>query len=114
MFRHVVGKALRSVAIVLATAIPAGLAAQNGQITGTVTDRETGAPLATVQVYLQGTSVGGLSNATGSFSLANVQPGTYTVIAQRIGYSEARQAGVAVTPGATVSLNLSLSPAVLA
>ena len=103
LFRHVVGKTLWSLAIAFAIAIPTSLLAQNGQVTGTITDRDTGAPLATVQVYLQGTSIAGLSSATGTFSLANVPPGTYTVIAQRIGYTQTRQADVAVRAGVSRS-----------
>jgi TonB-linked SusC/RagA family outer membrane protein len=98
----------------LVMAIPAGLQAQNGQVSGTITDRESGGPLSTVQIFVQGTSLGTLSTATGTFSIGNVPPGTYTVIAQRIGYSEARQTGVSVTPGSTTSLSLTMSPAVLA
>jgi TonB-linked SusC/RagA family outer membrane protein len=110
-----VGKLLRIVSLLSITAIlPSQLTAQAaGRVAGTVTDRETLAPLATVQVFLQGTSIGGLTNASGAFAIANVPPGTYTVIAQRIGYSEARQEGVVV--GADpVTLTFTLAPAVLA
>ena len=100
--------------VLLTSSLPAGTAAQNGQVTGTVTDAETGAPLPTVQVYLQGTSHGGLTSATGTFSLANVPAGTYTLIAQRIGYQQGRQANLTVAPGATATANLQLLPAVLA
>ncbi len=106
---------LRSIVwILVLSATPTIVAAQASQITGTVTDAGTGAPLPTVQVYIQGTSIGGLSSSTGTFNLANVPPGTYTVIAQRIGFLEARQTGVAVAAGATVSLNFSMNQAVLA
>ena len=111
------GKIVRTGSVLTAllmAAIPLGAAAQNGQVTGTVTDAETGSPLATVQVFIQGTTIGGLTSATGTFSLANVPPGTYTVVAQRIGYTEARQANVAVTAGGTASLTFRMSPAVLA
>jgi len=97
----------------VALALPADASAQNGQVSGTVTDRETGGPVATVQVYLQGTSIGGLSGATGTFNLSNVPPGTYTIIAQRIGYQEVRQGAVQVATGATTSSPLTMSPSVL-
>jgi TonB-linked SusC/RagA family outer membrane protein len=108
---------VRLVKYVLITVValaPARLVGQTGRINGTVTDRDTGQPLATVQVHLQGTSIGGLSNATGVFSIANVPAGTYTVIAERIGYSEERQTGVAVTAQTPVNLTFSMAPAVLA
>lgn len=86
-YQRVVSKYLRLMGVVVAMAVPGGLAAQaTGTVSGTATDRETGAPLPTVQIYLEGTQFGGLSTATGTFTLSNVPPGTYTVIAQRIGY----------------------------
>ncbi len=114
-YQRVVSKYLRLMGVVVAMAVPGGLAAQaTGTVSGTATDRETGAPLPTVQIYLEGTQFGGLSTATGTFTLSNVPPGTYTVIAQRIGYTETRQTGVSVSAGETTSLSLSLGPAVLA
>jgi TonB-linked SusC/RagA family outer membrane protein len=66
-----------------------------------------------VQVYLQGTSHGALTGQGGRFTLSDVEPGSYTVVAQRIGYQESRS-DVNLAPGATVTVNLTLAPAVLA
>src|SRR5690606_24955833 len=86
--------------------IPLAAEAQNGRITGTVTAGDTGEPLGSVQVYVAGTSVGSLSNAVGAFALENVPPGTYTVVAQRIGFQETRQENVSVSGGGTTTLSL--------
>jgi hypothetical protein len=101
VYRQDVWKYLRVLAIATIAIVTAGqAAAQNtGTIAGTVTDGETGGPLATVQIFLQGTQFGSLSTSTGTFTLNNIPPGTYTVIAQRIGYTEARQTGVTVSAG---------------
>jgi TonB-linked SusC/RagA family outer membrane protein len=115
MLRHFVRSCWRVVAATaLAAAIPLGAQAQGGTVTGTVTDAETSAPLSTVQVAIQGTSIGALTSAQGEFSLTNVPPGTYTILAQRIGYQEARQTSVTISAGSTTTVNLSMSPAVLA
>jgi TonB-linked SusC/RagA family outer membrane protein len=102
------------VAVGLIVAAPGRVQAQNGTLTGTVTDQNTRGPLSTVQVYLLGTSRGGLSGPDGRFTLTDVPPGTYTVVAQRIGYQEARQTGVVVGGGQTATVSLSMSPSVLA
>jgi CarboxypepD_reg-like domain len=68
-----------SAALALA-AIPLALEAQTGQITGTVLDAETQAPMGTVQVFLQGTSHGALTGQDGRFTLSDVSPGRYTLV----------------------------------
>lgn len=87
---------------------------RNGRITGVVFAAQTGAPLSSVQVYLAGTSIGSLSSSTGTFSLENVPPGSYTVVAQRIGFQETRRDGVSVSDGSTTTLNLTMNEMVLA
>src|SRR5262245_5654923 len=46
----------------------------SGRIAGTVTDAESGRPLAGAQVYLDGTTVGVLTSSEGRYTLANVRP----------------------------------------
>lgn len=106
----------RIVGLVIAPVlVPAVVSAQQfGTVTGTVRDGETGAPLPTVQVFVQGTSEGGLTSPSGVFTLENVPPGTHTIVARRIGYQEARQEDVAVGAGQQVVVDLMLAPAVLA
>ena len=80
--KTVLGSFIGAVFIAVA---PITAEAQVGQITGTVRDQDTGGPLATVQVYLQGTSRGTLTDQNGRFVLGDVPPGSYTLNAQRIG-----------------------------
>jgi TonB-linked SusC/RagA family outer membrane protein len=100
-------------ALVLAAAIPVGVQAQAGTLTGTITDESTGGPLSTVQVFLQGTSRGGLSGPDGRFTLTDVPPGNYTLIANRIGYQEARQTDISVAAGQVTTVNIAMSGQVL-
>jgi hypothetical protein len=52
-----------SLVLLLLSAVPA--LAQNGKLTGVVTDQQTGAPLAGVQVFLEGTGRGTLTQENG-------------------------------------------------
>jgi TonB-linked SusC/RagA family outer membrane protein len=87
---------------------------QAGQIRGTVTNQETAQPLGAVQVYLEGTSRANITRADGTYVLTDVPPGTYTMVAQIIGYQQTRRQNVQVGPGATVTVNFQLPPTVLA
>ena len=61
------------------------LAAQTGTVTGTVTDANTGEPIATVQVHIPELQLGMLTNADGAYALPNVPVGQYEIRAELIG-----------------------------
>ncbi|MDZ7730426.1 MAG: carboxypeptidase-like regulatory domain-containing protein [Natrialbaceae archaeon] len=82
------------------------LTAQNGTIVGTVTDG-TGAPLSNATATLASSGATALSVANGSYSIANVSPGNYTLTVSLAGYESATQA-VTVPPGGTVVQNVTL------
>jgi len=84
--------------------------AQQGTIRGVVTDSTTGGPLPGVNVVLVGEQRGTSTDADGSFTITNVEPGTYTVRATFIGYADETVDGVQVEPSETVSLDLTLRP----
>ncbi len=86
---------------------------QTGQITGRVMSSE-GEPLADVQVSLQGTTLGTLSNAEGRFLLLNVPVGIYQVNAQRLGFATRSQTNIRVAAGEQTVVNFTLSTQVLA
>lgn len=88
-------------------------AQQRGTITGQVVVRDTREPLAGVQVYLQGTSFGQITQANGRYSIANVPPGTYTVIAQSIGYADGRRENVRVRAEEPAVVDFELATTVL-
>jgi hypothetical protein len=82
--------------------------AQSGNITGTVTDAETGDPLPGVNVVIQGTQQGATTNADGRYRILNVSPGTYTLRASFVGYADAVVEGVDVNTDLTTTINFQL------
>ncbi len=69
-----------------------GLFAQEyGTISGTVTDAETGEPLAGANIYIEGTSTGAATTETGMFEILNLPLDSYTVICSYIGYRQEEQ-----------------------
>jgi outer membrane receptor for ferrienterochelin and colicin len=53
--------------------------AQNGTISGVVTDATTGETVIGANVVIQGTTVGAATDIDGKFTIANVKPGTYNL-----------------------------------
>jgi TonB-linked SusC/RagA family outer membrane protein len=82
---------------------------EQGTIRGSVVDRSTNQPLEAVQVYLEGTSHNTLTRADGEFIMLNVPTGTYTVIAQMIGYAVGREENVRVAAGGVAQVSFALS-----
>ena len=68
----------------------AWLFAQDGSISGTVSDAD-GNPLAGANVSVQGTSMGAATITSGAYSISGVPAGSYTVIASFIGYESSSQ-----------------------
>src|ERR1051325_3009365 len=56
------------------------------RIAGTVTDSRTSEPLRGVLVALEGTTVRATTRDDGKYELANVDSGSYTISARRLGY----------------------------
>jgi len=80
--------------------------AQEGAISGTVTDAASLQPIDGAQVFVVGTARGVLTNSAGGYNL-RLPAGTHTVRAQYLGY-EGSEASVTVGAGETVSLDFSL------
>ncbi len=75
----------RSGAMALAFALFAGpLSAQTGSVTGTLVSGETGEPLPNVQVSLDGTGLGAISNNQGRFLILSVPAGEAELVAQPV------------------------------
>lgn len=85
-----------------------------GKLTGVVTDASTARPLATAQVFVEGTGLGALTQDNGRYFIVNVPPGTYTVVAQLIGYQTVRTENVLVGIDATRTVNFELAPSAVA
>jgi TonB-dependent starch-binding outer membrane protein SusC len=96
------------VALLVAAGLPAQVEAQQpGQISGTITAQESGAPLPSVQVVIAGTGLGTLTNQQGRFTIQNVPAGSHQLRAERLGYGTVTQ-DVTVTAGETTSLDFQM------
>jgi TonB-linked SusC/RagA family outer membrane protein len=84
-----------------------------GIITGLVRDRRSQQPLNGAQVYIQGTGLGGLSNAAGRYRITGVPAGTVTLRVALIGFAAA-QKPVVVRDGLTVTADFELAETALA
>ena len=72
-------------------AAPVTLIAQGpGIIRGRVTDAATGAPVVGVQVRVEGTQIGALTTAEGTYTLTGVPAGPRVLVTRRLGYAPAR------------------------
>ncbi len=90
----------------VALAVPAQAWAQAGQVSGRVTDAQTGDALAGATVQVVGLARGVITDADGSYSL-DLEPGAYTIRVTIIGYATAEQR-VTVAAGATATTNFAL------
>ncbi len=96
-------------ALVLLTFGVNGAAAQQGaRITGTVRGVQSGQPLGSVALILQGTRIGAVSGGDGSYLLRNVPPGEYVLVARMIGFGQAQQ-NVTVVAGETFTADFNLT-----
>ena len=97
-------------AAALAFALIAGpLSAQTGTISGVLTNGETGEPLSNVQISLEGTGLGTLTNNQGRFLILNAPAGEREVVAQLIGFREERRT-VSLGSGESALADMSMYP----
>lgn len=87
--------------------IPCLAFAQTGNINGKVVDEKNQA-MPGVSISIAGTTKGASTDQSGKFSITNVQPGTYVVISQFLGYINSKQT---VTLGTSdININFGLQP----
>jgi hypothetical protein len=80
-----------------------------GQIRGRVSAAATGAPLVDVQVYLLGANLGSITRQTGAYVIVNIPPGTYVLVAERVGLGRLTRQ-ITVTPGGLVEADFAMTP----
>ncbi len=102
-----------SLTILLTLSLTSLKAQVTGTITGRVTDVSSGDYLPGANVMIRGTNFGDATDREGQFVIANVPPGTYTLVVGYIGYEEF-STEVSVTAGTTTrqdaALNVSYVP----
>ena len=80
---------------------------QTGKITGQVTDAES-TPLPGVNLFLEATGQGAITDLDGYFVILNLSPGTYSVRASFIGFATQTTEGVRVNIDQTTTINMTL------
>ncbi|MDD5765402.1 MAG: TonB-dependent receptor [Candidatus Marinimicrobia bacterium] len=109
---------VRRVAIcLLAILLPIVLfAGTSGKIAGTIVDKQSGAPLAGVNVIVTGGGydLGAATDGDGYYTIINVPVGVYTVRASYIGYKETVVSNLVVSLDLTTELNFELEQTSLA
>ena len=79
------------------------MGAQQGSVTGKITEETTGQPLADVRVQVSNSSVAAISTQDGAYTL-RLSPGTYQLRTVRVGYSSTPQS-VTVRAGEATTLD---------
>jgi Fe(3+) dicitrate transport protein len=82
--------------------------AQNGKITGVITDSDSTTTLAGVVVYLDGTQHGTATNGQGKFTINDIPAGDYLLTTQILGYVSAKK-NITLRSNETLNLNLTLT-----
>ncbi len=82
-------------------------AAGPGEITGVVTDKATGEELLYANVQLEGTSFGTSTDEAGEFTIHQIPPGDYNLVATYVGYKQ-KSTPVTVVDGETLEVNIEL------
>ena len=88
-------------------------AGTSGKISGTVVDKESGEPLAGVNVLVEGTSMGAATDADGYYAILYIPVGSYAVHASYIGYKETVVEEVRISMDLTTALDFGLEQTVL-
>ena len=90
------------------------LAAQTGSLAGKVTDAQAKAPLSGTRIAVLNAALRQIaassSGADGSYRVADIAPGSYTVVFSMIGYTSKRTPNVQISAGSATTADAELSP----
>jgi hypothetical protein len=96
--------------------LPAAAAGPTGALQGRVMD-EKGAPLAGAYLYVTSPTALGMANymtsKSGRFAVLGLAPGKYKIVAEMPGYKTVTIEGIAVSSGATATVDFRLPPAAI-
>jgi TonB-dependent receptor len=88
--------------------------AQEGSITGKITDAETGEELIGATVVIAGTTRGAAADLDGNYSILGIEAGTYTIVCQYISYQPDTLKNVVVKEGEATVYNFNMGSAAIA
>ena len=93
----------------------AGLFAQltTGKIEGTIRDKDSGKPLLGVQITIEGTRLGNVTNADGYYFVLNVPPGRKNITFMYTGYQTITITSTLILAGQTTTVDAALSSTVV-
>ncbi|HEY9114296.1 MAG TPA: TonB-dependent receptor [Bacteroidales bacterium] len=86
------------------------LSAQTGRIEGKIFDKSTNEPLPFVNLVINGTTIGSVSDFEGNFSFSGLQPGFVKLKASFVGYSTFLSADILVTNAKPAYIELFMEP----
>lgn len=97
------------VAVTMAIVVVDALSAQQGTLTGVVTNSETGAPVSAAQIQVLGgaQATGTLSDNQGQYRI-ELPAGSYDLVVTVVGYRTTRFDGISISAGETTTRDLSL------
>lgn len=80
--------------------------AQTGSLKGTISDAESGQPVAMVKVILPSLKRQTLTNRNGAFEIKNIAPGTYAVTVSGVTIVDSTISNVRITSGTATTLDI--------
>ena len=97
--------------ILIMAAYSLDLAAQNGELRGSITDQKTGEPLFGATVFLVDTDLGAATNFDGEYVLSNIPPNTYNIRVSFIGYRSQIIYNVVIRSEGNIDIDVQLEQA---
>ena len=91
---------------------PAAAGAQQAAVRGSVTDAQTGQPIAGAQIAVRGTGIGTLTNGEGRYVLTSVPAGRVEIRVEYIGYSP-QQETITIAAGETATVDFRMGVAAI-
>jgi outer membrane cobalamin receptor len=88
-------------------------AGTTGKIAGQVVDADTGEPLTGVNIFIEGTTLGAVTDINGNYYIINIPPGAYSVKASIIGFAAVTQTEVRVNVDHTTPLDFKLKASII-
>ncbi len=95
------------------TGMGSSFAGVTGKVAGRIIDTQTRQGIPGVNVMLENTTIGAMTDVNGNYVILNVPPGNYTVRASIVGYKAMRVENVRVSIDLTTTVNFNLTPTVL-
>ena len=88
--------------------LPNFVFSQTGKISGKITDEATNEDLIGVSVLVEGTYLGAATNVDGTFTILNINPGTYNLLISAVGFQKKKITNVRVATNFTTRIDAQL------